>query len=168
MTEQEFRNYLGPLVQGFAEDQVNAGVWDSADALEKSRQTIDKLLTSGLATQNHWLTNIVDDELGARVGVLWFMVEESSDPSAFIYDLGIHEEFRRKGYGRRALLALDEELRRKGVCRVSLHVFARNTAARSLYEQAGYVNTGMRMLKQLGARLPAADAGAQANALRHG
>jgi GNAT superfamily N-acetyltransferase len=61
------------------------------------------------------------------VGVLWFKANlDSSRASGFIFDLEIHEPYRRKGYARQAMLELEKVARGMGLRQLALHVFAYN------------------------------------------
>ena len=61
----------------------------------------------------------------------------------------IYEEYRRRGYGRQTLAALDEKAKELGLDTISLHVFGHNQAAIALYQQAGYQTTSLYMAKKL-------------------
>ena len=102
MTENEFNDFRKAAVEEYAQDHVNAGNWDPAEALQKSEQEFQELLPQGIASPDQHLFSIVDDA-GAKVGMLWFAVRyKGSQPYAFVYDFMIDEPFRRKGYGRQA------------------------------------------------------------------
>jgi ribosomal protein S18 acetylase RimI-like enzyme len=70
-------------------------------------------------------------------------------PSAVIYDFVVYEEFRRRGYGRQTLTALEEKAKELGLDTISLHVFGHNQSAIALYQQAGYETTSLYMAKKL-------------------
>jgi ribosomal protein S18 acetylase RimI-like enzyme len=107
-------------------------------------------LRDGLATRNHYLFSIEDEALGSNVGVIWFAIyDRQLQPVAFVYDFAIYEEFRRRGYGKQALLALEAKVKELGVDKIALHVFAHNHIARALYENAGFEITGINMTKKL-------------------
>jgi len=150
MSENDFQAYASQTVPRHAEENVKAGAWDPEVAPERAAIGFRKLLPAGLDTENHFLLNIMDDELGSIVGMIWYLRDPSAGaPSVFICDFEIFAEYRRSGYGRQALLALEERFRQTGVTRISLHVFAHNAAARSLYEQIGFRSTGINMSKSL-------------------
>jgi ribosomal protein S18 acetylase RimI-like enzyme len=150
MTEVEFQAYLAEDIQRYADEHVRAGNWHPAEALERSRQEHQQLLPDGLATKNHYLFSIIEEQSGARLGILWFAVDlDRPRPSAFLYDFEIFEEFRRRGYGSRALTALEEQAHALGVESISLHVFGHNTGAQALYRKAGYEVTGIHMTRRV-------------------
>ena len=149
MTESEFNDFRKAAVEEYAQDHVNAGNWDPAEALQKSEQEFQELLPQGIASPDQHLFSIVDDA-GAKVGMLWFAVRyKGSQPYAFVYDFMIDEPFRRKGYGRQAFAVLDEKAKELGLASIALHVFGHNHAAIALYQAAGYEITNLHMAKKL-------------------
>ncbi len=70
-------------------------------------------------------------------------------PVAFVYDFSIDEEFRRRGYGKQALLVLEAKVKELGIDKIALHVFAHNHVAKASYEDAGFETTGIYMKKNL-------------------
>ena len=155
MDETAFQGYLARAVQEYADDNVKAGAWDREGALEKSRKAFDQFLPEGRSTEGHQLFLITDTDRHVTVGSIWYMMRSGArSRSAFICDLHIDEAHRRQGYGRRALLHLEDELREQGVSRIGLHVFSYNTPARSLYDSLGYVATGINMVKRVNSSLP--------------
>jgi ribosomal protein S18 acetylase RimI-like enzyme len=149
MTEQEFGAWLPGTIAGYAAEHVRTGRWSEEEALEKSRKETNDLLPKGLHTPDHRLWNIVP--VGGRepVGMMWVGVAQKPAPSAFIYNIEIYPQFRRRGYAEQAMLKLEDEVRRLGLESIRLHVFGHNTAARPLYEKLGYEPTNIQMLKRL-------------------
>ena len=151
MTETEFQTYYESSMQEYAQDHVKAGTWVTSEALQNAEKQYRQLLPDGLASKNQYLFSIEDAETGAKVGILWFAVDDGrAEPSAYIYDIRIREEFRGKGYGTQAMRALEEKVKEFGVMRIALHVFGHNHAARALYEKVGYEIMGIGMSKRIG------------------
>ncbi len=148
LTEADFLEYLEPAIAGYAQEHVKGGRWQPEEALEKSRQEFMQLLPQGPATPGQYLFRIEAE--GQKIGVLWFAVDRSwPQPRAWIYDIEIAEEFRGKGYGQQAMLALENKAKELGVRRIRLHVFGHNHTARALYEKLGYRVTNIDMAKDL-------------------
>ena len=59
------------------------------------------------------------------------------------------EKFRGKGYGKQAMLLIEEQASELGLKSLGLHVFAVNTVARNLYESVGYEASSLNMTKKL-------------------
>ncbi len=150
MTENEFQAYRQRSVEEYAQEHVRAGDWHPSEAVQKAEGEFLHLLPDGAASKNQYLFSLEDDLAGVKVGMIWFAVrDKASRPSAFIYDFVIYEEFRRRGYGRQALTALEEKARELGLDTISLHVFGHNQAAIALYQQAGYEATSLYMAKKV-------------------
>ena len=153
MDDASYRTYRLDLVRDYAADKVLAGVWPKDEAEEKSANDVDGLLPEGPATQDHFLYSVRDEALSAEVGVLWISSRDSGvGQSLWIYDIIVHEQFRRRGYARRILKLAEDRARELGAARVELHVFGHNHAARTLYEKTGYEVSSIVMVKQLDAQ----------------
>ncbi len=139
MNESEFQSYIDRVYQGYADEQVKAGSWPADRALDLAKSEINDLLPEGLATQDQFLYNLIVPGEPSPVGVLWMMIRERNGrKEAFIDDIEIFENFRRRGYAAEALKALDEIVKGKEIHTIRLHVFGYNHAARDLYEKCGY------------------------------
>ena len=150
MAAEDFDTYIEKLTANYAKDNVRSGRWTREEALEKSVSQINSLLPEGIETQNHVFFSIVDEGTGDVVGYIWLHVAPGEGhKKAFIYDLIIFEKFRKRGYGRAALVALEEYAKEKRIASISLHVFAHNAAALSLYRKMGYEVTSMNMKKNI-------------------
>ena len=82
--------------------------------------------------------------------MIWIASQQrGAQRTAFIYNIEIAEALRGKGYGRQALLAVEEKVKALGLDTISLHVFGHNLVARALYEKVGYEVTNVLMSKKL-------------------
>lgn len=149
MDESTFQLFLGQSTRDYAEDKIKAGAWDSETAMKQSREAMTRFLPKGLHTEGAYLYSVVEISTDIQVGYIWFNVSEGrSGREAFIYDFYIFEPFQSKGYGRKAMAALDEEAREMNVTRIGLHVFGQNRAF-ELYQKMGYIVTDITMSKDL-------------------
>ncbi|GAB1470541.1 GNAT family N-acetyltransferase [Chloroflexota bacterium] len=150
MTESEFEIYLQHAIEDYAQDHIQAGNWDSSDALQKAEKEFLDLLPNGVTSKEQHLFSIEEGPTGVKIGLIWFADKsQESHPIAFIYDFLIYEEYRNKGYGKQTLLALEEEVKKLGIETISLHVFGHNKNAIHLYQTAGYEITNLHMSKKL-------------------
>ena len=150
MNETEYQEYLDGAVAEYAQEHVKAGRWSSEEALQEARKEYQALLPDGVNSKNQYLYTIVDEETGAKVGMLWFAAtERAGERVAFVYDVIIYEQFRRHGYGEQAFLAMETKVRELGLKKIGLHVFGHNHAARAMYEKLGYIITNVQMSKSL-------------------
>ncbi len=150
MTDADFAAFLARNIPDYAADKVAAGTWSEAEALERSRAEHEGFLPAGLATPGQHLFTIRDAADGQKVGAIWLAeMPGHAVPLGFILDLFIEEPFRRRGYARAAMLALEEVAQGLGLQSLALHVFGRNRAALPLYESLGYQVTDINMAKPL-------------------
>lgn len=150
MTEADYQAYLEQAVAAYAAEHVRGGRWSAEEAEQRSRQEYMDLLPEGVATPNNALYLLADAATGARVGMLWYALQERAGTQvAFIYDLEIDLGFRRRGYATQALRGLERLVLAQGVREIRLHVFGHNHEARALYETLGYLPTNIVMAKSL-------------------
>jgi len=147
MEQENFKIFLERGIREYAEDHVRNGNWSAEEALERSKKEFEQLLSDGVNSRDQFLYSIVDETDSNKIGLLWVQVKAHR---AFIYDFFIDEAFRGKGYGKRALIALDKELMSRNVESVALHVFGDNVTAQELYKKMGFQITGIQMKKVLG------------------
>ena len=150
MNPGSFAAYKAAEVASFAEEGVSSGRWLAEGATERSLAEFDELLPQGLATPDNYLLEIVEPESNDTVGYVWFAAEErNSQQVAFIYDIQVLPEHRRRGHAKRALHALESLVAELGLVRVSLHVAGKNIEAQALYLQLGFAVMGISMSKSL-------------------
>lgn len=148
MIQTEYDVYIEQLIREYAADNIRAGYWSEDEALEKSRKQTKSLLSQGLQTKDHYLYTLYDGD--TAVGMIWLRAElDRPIKSGFIFDVEIKEEFRGKGYGKQAMLLIEEKARELGIKRMGLHVFGYNDVAKNLYERVGYKVSSVNMLKDL-------------------
>ena len=148
MDEASFREYRSHLVPDYAADKVRAGVWSAEEAEERAAKELDGLLADGTLTRDHYIYAVRDESVPAEVGMVWISPRDSGAGRAlWIYDIIVHDEFRRRGYASRILNQVENKARELGARRVELHVFGHNQGARALYENLGYTPTSIVMAK---------------------
>lgn len=145
MTEEHYATWYGASVAHYAE-AIRANGFSSDPDADAARQ-FQELLPDGLNTPGQHLFGIHDAQ-GLLVGTLW-VAERRPMHMAFIYDIEIAAEHRRRGYAREALTALEAVVRGFGLSSIGLHVFGDNHGAIRLYEAAGYQVANLTMKKDL-------------------
>ena len=149
MDEATYTAWREASQRNYASEKVKAGNWRAEDAERLSREAFEELLPQGRETAGHELRAMHNDD-GEWVGHAWFTIEDREPGRVvFIYDIEVYEAFRRRGYARQALEAIDDHAREEGCIGVMLHVFGYNEAARNLYRSAGYEETNVIMLKRV-------------------
>jgi RimJ/RimL family protein N-acetyltransferase len=148
MDEASFREHRKHLIRGYAADKARAGVWSADEAEDRSEKEVDGLLPEGTATRDHYLYSVRNESGPAEVGILWISTRDSgAGRSLWIYDIMVHERFRRRGYASRILELVEDKARELGAGKVEFHVFGHNLGARALYEKLGYTATSIVMAK---------------------
>ncbi len=148
MTQPEFDAFLARSIPDYAADNVRAGYWAEAEALERSRKEFERFLPQGLQSPDHYLFTLYAEE--TPVGVIWMKADfDRPIKNGFIFQLYVEESQRGKGYGKQAMLLIEEKARELGIGSLGLHVFAVNHVARNLYESLGYEVSSLNMVKTL-------------------
>ena len=132
MDVDEYERFTAGEVEGFAEELATAGMEYDA-ALERSRTMMGELLPSGFDTPG--MEFHVGEVDGEPVGDLWL---STGDTMAFIYNIVVHPDQRRRGYGAAIMNAAALRSRDLGHPVLGLNVFAHNPNARALYDKLGY------------------------------
>ncbi len=149
ISEEDFRSYLDSQINEYAREKVKSGNWAEGEAYDLSRKSFMRLLPDGKDTLGHSIMTITDAGSKTGVGALWVEWKNKEHNSSYIWDIVIHEKFRRKGYGTLALKQLENMARERGSNGISLHVFGHNKSAISLYDSLGYYATNIIMKKDL-------------------
>ena len=153
MTGDEFDAWAPRSRRGFARRQVTAGLAAPAEAAAVARRIFDEELPHGPDTpsQHLWCARTVD----GCVGHLWLRVRPVAGPrpggsptapppvpphvvEAYVLDVEIRPEARRRGLGRAALLAGHRAAVHLGATVARLTVLGDRPAALGLYESLGY------------------------------
>lgn len=147
--EVAFETWRAASIRDYAAEKVEAGNWLADEALERATAEFSALLPDGRTTAGHEIRSMVN-AAGERVGHAWFVPEDRPfGRVVFIYDIAVDPAHRRKGHARAALDQIEAFAREHGCVGVELHVFGGNAGARALYQQAGYVETNVTMLKRV-------------------
>ena len=132
MTQDEFDEFVAVMADDYAGELAAAGMTPEA-AAERSRQQMGELIPSGLDSPDmSFFTARVG---GVPVGRLWLSTQGTM---AFVYDVEVLPEQRRKGYGADIMNAGARWAREHGHPALGLNVFAHNPNARALYDKLGY------------------------------
>ena len=135
MTDAEFDSFMSSMVEDFAGELVGTGMSEEA-AGQRSREQLAQLVPDGQRSPGMvFFTARVG---GEPVGRLWLC---TLDPMAFVYDVEVLEDQRRKGYGAAIMNAGALWSREQGHAVLGLNVFAHNPGARALYDRLGYFVT---------------------------
>jgi GNAT superfamily N-acetyltransferase len=150
MKTAEFPDFFEAAANNYAEQNIANGRWNAAEALELAREETSRLLPEGEKTPDNLLFVLRDTDKDVDIGYLWYgAMTRGTKRVAFLYQLYIHAQHRRQGYGRQALQWFEDEAIRQGFDALALNVSATNPGAARLYEEAGYNPSSIVMRKQL-------------------
>ncbi|MGC0939561.1 GNAT family N-acetyltransferase [Pantoea agglomerans] len=147
MNEEEFKNYRSLFINEYSQDlQKNRG-YLSEKARIKAIESIDAVLTKGVATPANQLWCIQrPDEREDVIGILWLSI---TGPSAWISDFYIYPDWRGRGFGGLALCEMKRLLKIMNIDEVGLRVAPNNASAKALYQKNGFHITGINMSQNL-------------------
>ena len=150
--------FLASQAGTYAESLFRSGAFGSSEeASERARQQLKSILAMESEEQFFFrviaLNGATPLETGPKatsgeVGVLWWTVRKPAR-SAWIYDIAISQEFRRRGFARAALQELEKWCRKHSCPQIGLNVFAFNSGAEKLYREMGFEDISKQMRKLL-------------------
>ena len=109
-------------------------------AIEIKSTCADKQAADSVDISSDYAGLYADSDAEITVGYLWFFaVEKEGKEIAFLMDIFVYPEYRRKGIARNALRFAEKLLAEYGYDTVRLHVEDSNSAAKNLYAGSGYV-----------------------------
>ncbi|PJN28262.1 GNAT family N-acetyltransferase [Kitasatospora sp. CB02891] len=119
-------------------------------ARERAREGTARFLPDGPGTAGHHLV-VAEDAAGRVVGDAWIgpdlRTAAGDERAAWLYDLHVEPEFRRRGFGSAILRAAEALTAREGWTALGLNVFGGNEAAIALYRANGYQVAAMALRK---------------------
>ncbi|MFD5560871.1 GNAT family N-acetyltransferase [Kitasatospora griseola] len=119
-------------------------------ARERAREGTARFLPDGPDTAGHHLV-VAEDAAGRVVGDAWIgpdlRTAAGEEHAAWLYDLHVEPELRRRGFGSAILRAAEALTAREGWTALGLNVFGGNEAAIALYRANGYQVAAMALRK---------------------
>jgi ribosomal protein S18 acetylase RimI-like enzyme len=150
MRPEYFSIFLELASQAYAEENAKAGRWPAEEALALARAETERLLPQGLETPDNQFLEILELEEDKAVGFVWFArMKRGNAYAAFIYQIYVIPEARRRGHAKAALAAVERYAREHGFSSLALHVFWHNEGAQALYKSAGFTVASVNMHKLL-------------------
>jgi GNAT superfamily N-acetyltransferase len=148
MRDDEFTAWLPLMRDDYTRSMTEEGGVSPDSARERAAAQVEQLFPGERPAIDQLVFVIEAD--GAAVGELWLADRDDVlERCLFVYQLHVAETHRGRGYGKAAMLLVEEEARRRGIDRVALSVFGRNTVARRLYQSLGYTENAVAMSKSL-------------------
>jgi len=146
MKDSEFASYLAKAISSYASELIKSGEVSEKAADLEAKNAFYGLLPEGTKTSNQFLFNIVHENQQI-VGMIWYGLRPNQ--KGFIYDFEVDEMYRGKGYGKQALLLIENHAKSLGIHKLGLHVFGHNESAYALYKKMGYNAYSIHMSKEI-------------------
>jgi len=149
VTQLEYDSYYKEAVERYTEELVQAHDLTLDEARKAASKSFMRLLPDQTPDE-HDQHILVLVEGAQKVGILWFGIDKDRQPpEVYIWDLFIDTPYRGRGYGKQALLALEDHARERRISRISLNVFEHNKIAGHLYEGTGYGRVASLLAKKI-------------------
>jgi ribosomal protein S18 acetylase RimI-like enzyme len=144
-TDDETARWLPVAMSAYERARTDAGDTPEQAAVAR-RASEEQFFPDGRLIDGHFLFTVKAD--GEDAGWLW--IGPSSDPDTWwVWDIEVHDAFRRRGIGRETMLLAEDVARSQGAAAIRLNVFAYNDSAIRLYDGLGYATASMHMQKRL-------------------
>ena len=146
MSDAQVTAWLPVAMAHYEQARQEAG--DTAEQAAAGRRASEERFFAGGRLKEGQLLYTVrlgDDD----AGWLWIGPWDDEGSVWWVWDLMVHEPFRRRGVARRAMIAGEEVARSHGATSLMLNVFAYNEGAIALYRALGYLPASLHMAKRL-------------------
>ena len=151
LTPEQSTFYLAHSQEGYIEDLVRADALDEATARRKAALDYADLAYEGETTYVAGYADV--DGVEEWVGVIGWGLRgfgtEHEEPTLYIYDLEVFEQFRRRGFGEGLLAHASAAAALAGAKAVRLTVWEGNDGAKALYRRFGFRDEQARMRLRL-------------------
>jgi ribosomal protein S18 acetylase RimI-like enzyme len=148
LTESEYEFWKERSIREYKLENIRANGLTEVEADEKANADFNRYLPIGLGSPDQYIYSLKENQ--ELLGFLWFCERGAVDNrKAYILDIIVEENQRGKGYGKKAMLLLEEKVKTLGLKHIGLHVFGHNHRAHEMYEKLGYVATNIVMEKVL-------------------
>ena len=144
IAESELDDFLDTIRPHYTAERALADHIPHAEAEQFVRRQFDDALPKGIETIGHHFFRIVDAVTAVDVGIAWLRLNKATR-EAYLNNVTVSPEHRRKGYASAALQAIVELARAEGCTVLALNVFAPNEAAQRLYRKFGLEVVSMHM-----------------------
>ncbi len=138
MNGDEFRVYSKWSVKAYADHLIKSG--DERfrfKALRAAKSEFRDVFPDGADSADNYLYIVVNED-NEKIGVIGYQKSPFEENAAFVTENVIKEEYRGKGYGKSALIKLQEDAREKGFSKMVLNVFRHTPVSFAMYEKNGF------------------------------
>lgn len=147
---EEFPDYQRYFIQDYSEEMVENYGYSQEAAVIKAEKDLQQSFPEGIGENEQNLLSIDAeiDGISTLVGYLWHTINKE-ERTSFICDFYVFERFRGGGFGKKAMVALEQRLGEAEITELKLRVAYSNRRALKLYEDIGFRVTGINLSKLL-------------------
>ncbi len=151
MTDTQFTEYAAWTCEDYARTSPNFRDRPFEESFAEVKESFAKRLPEGPKTPGTFLLAVLVTAGAAeeQIGYLDIAENPRGSKSVYIFNIGLYDSARGKGFGKRALDAAEAYLKERGYTKIGLNVFADNEPAKKLYADAGYAPTQFNMVKKI-------------------
>jgi len=142
MSEADFNIVKGKMIADYAKDKVKVGHWSEREALEFSKEALEKILKDGISTPNHYLLNAYEDEV--KVGFVWM---NKFNGEMFVNNTCIFEEFQENEYELKFIELIEDKANELDTKKINIHSYGYNEKNIAVYKKMGYDITDIYLNK---------------------
>ena len=147
MTAAEFESGASGSSRTYAEEIGRRPAAHPEQAAAKAAISFARLLPDGVDTPNHSISCSRTSD-GSAVGQLWIAEERwTAGLACTCTDSTSAQAERGRGFGREAMLMVEDEARAHGLDRIELNVWPSNHVAHALYRSLEFEETSLGMVK---------------------
>jgi ribosomal protein S18 acetylase RimI-like enzyme len=148
MNQAQFIGFMEAIFPPYVAERAAADHVSLEVAEQYARAQHARLLPDGHLTVGHKFLRVLSTDSGQRVGDVWFWIDDENK-QAFLYDIVVLPEHRRRGFASAALTAIEEMVRAAGCISLGLNVFSSNDGAIALYRKLGFCSVSSHWNKPL-------------------
>ncbi len=138
MSQPEYFLIKDDIVQDLANALIEIGRANEENALIQALYEQNKILSNGVETEGHYIYTIFS-ELNGRVGYIWFGITNNNENTvAYIYDVKIFTKYQGNGFGKKAMIELENIIKNKKIVTIELHTLKSNKIANAMYHSLGF------------------------------
>lgn len=138
MNNDEFRVYSKWSAKAYAEHLIKSGDEKFRFRARKAAKSeFNDVFPDGADSEDNYLY-VVINEKDEKIGVIGYQKSPFEENAAFVTENVIKEEFRGLGYGKSALVKLQEDAKEKGFSKMVLNCFKHTPVSFSMYEKNGF------------------------------
>lgn len=146
MKLEELTGYLDLMVPDYVDEVVRNFRYSRDVALVYVVDEVNSFLPQGVETPGEFLYCIESDS--SVIGFLWYRLINGGK-TIFINDILILPEHMGRGYGKAAMKVLESRAAAQDAEHIELRVAYDNQRAQGLYKQAGFLETGINMIRKV-------------------